>query len=132
MAAKAKGIPVIFKKFCTVDQERIEKRIWSDITYVARGRKFVTMETRFSTAKKASEHSVRPIKINEVALLPTYMGWYTPCIKVAEVLPEIDAAWVIAALLSKREDKIHILILRKRKVTPLREKKKKPKRQPHL
>lgn len=46
--------------------------IWSDITCVTRGRKFVTVKAKFRTAKKAREHYVRPLKTNDVVLLPDY------------------------------------------------------------
>lgn len=69
----------------------------------------MSQEARFRTAEKTHEHSLSPLKGNEVVLLLAYMGWRTSRDKVAEVQPKVDVEWVIAALLFNREDKILLL-----------------------
>lgn len=59
-----------------MDQEIIEKclaPIWSDITYITKGKKFAIVDAMLKTVEKVHEHSLSPLQTNEVVLLLTYL-----------------------------------------------------------
>lgn len=52
----------------------------------------------FKARKKARQHSMTSLKSAEVVLQQTYVGDRTSREKVGEIPPEIDIAWLVAAL----------------------------------
>lgn len=81
----------------------------SYINCITRGRKSGTIEARFRRTEMVREHSVIPLKTKELVFQPTYMERCTSSIRVTEVPRKVDAAWIMAALLFNKEDKINIL-----------------------
>uniref|UniRef100_A0A0L8HLS8 Uncharacterized protein n=1 Tax=Octopus bimaculoides TaxID=37653 RepID=A0A0L8HLS8_OCTBM len=76
--------PIIFKVYCKkgrkierVSEERIEqglKPISQDITYLASGKKFGTIEVHFKNIETAQVHSVKSLETEDIILIPIYKG----------------------------------------------------------
>ncbi|XP_052823999.1 uncharacterized protein LOC106871568 [Octopus bimaculoides] len=89
--------------------ERALRPIWRDITYLARGGRFETVERSISKSiEKTKEHSVTHLKMDKVVLLPMYSG-RTARVKVEGIPPEIDVAWVAAEVLLGSEEQVTVI-----------------------
>lgn len=67
--------------------------------HVNRGEAYATVAVHFHTVEDACKSSDKTLKTDEAVLLPSYMGHRTSSIRVEEVPPEADIAWMMAALL---------------------------------
>lgn len=68
--------------FMNMDKGKIEACLvpfMKDVTYLTRGKKYATVEVRFSMAARAMEAATKSLTTKEVVLLPSYMGKNFPC-----------------------------------------------------
>ncbi|XP_036361568.1 uncharacterized protein LOC118764671 [Octopus sinensis] len=79
------------------------------ITYINRGKKYGTVEVRFTSEEVAKKLSMEPIKAEDIVLLPLYKGKRTSKITMNNIPPEADAEVLVAAVMVGLEEKINIL-----------------------
>lgn len=55
---------------------------------------------------RSRQHVVTPLKMDEVVLLLIYLGRCVSRVRVEEILPEVDDAWLVSAILLIMEDNV--------------------------
>lgn len=67
------------------------------------------MEVQFQELATVRMHSATPLKMDELMLLSTYIGRHASRVRVEDIAPEIDVAWLAATKLLGMEEKVLIL-----------------------
>lgn len=70
--------------------------------------KYATVQVRFSSIDEIRKNSDKTLKIEEVVLLSIYLGRISR-IRIEEVPPDVEVAWVMAALCHGGIDMLTIL-----------------------
>lgn len=79
--------------------------IWADRTYITCGRRYRTVEVRFKREEIARQHSSQAPQREQTVLFPICTGRKTLKIKVANIPPEVDTAWLMSTIIKVLEVK---------------------------
>lgn len=103
---------VATRKIEVVSEVQVEKAlrpVWQAISYIARGRKYWTVEVKLWETATARLNSATPVKIEEIVLLSIYFGRCTTRVGVENIPPEVNVATLEATSLLDSEEKVVVL-----------------------
>lgn len=98
----------MFKKVKFLGTDKVEKCLSLVFGHFVRVDEFAIIEVCFSSEKAVRRLSDGTLKIVEVVPLPSYIWSRTLHVRIEEVPPDVEVAWVIAAQ-CKGRDNINIL-----------------------
>lgn len=88
--------------------ERALKPVWKEVKYLNKGHGFGIVDVRFQDAANARLLSATPLE-TKLVLLPVYLGKCVSKVRVDDIPPEVDVAWLVDAILLGVEEAITVL-----------------------
>lgn len=81
------------------------KPVWKGKTFVARVKKYETVNAMFASAKEAKIHSTAVLTSGEFILTCIFLGRRIFKEMILNITPEINICWLVAAILLDIEEK---------------------------